>query len=285
MNRIDSIRTHIEKKLAETDLCKSPFPHLIIEGMFPDDVFQEMLDRNPFKNNPGEEWIAKSRSEKEMKTSTPYYARKQINFDKGDTFEASDEDTAFWEVIKDCFLKDHWFERLVVAKYPDYFILRFGDFVQDDCFFDAFVKQLFLMRHEPGYFIGPHTDIPTRVFTGIFALAETEGFEEFGTQLLAHKNPRVRCWGNDHYAPDDFVVKKIAPYKPNNFLLFFKTRQSFHSVRAIDETVPNQRFGLMFQFYEPFKGVFEDLSVPDLLTPKHEKKKSIAKRLVDAVSR
>jgi hypothetical protein len=80
-----------------------------------------------------------------------------------------------------------------------------------------------------------------------------------------------RCWGNNHYSPKDFVIKKIAPYSPNNFLLFFKTRQSFHSVREIDNTVPNERYGMQFQFYEPFKGLFNDLSEPELMHTRHKK--------------
>jgi hypothetical protein len=83
-----------------------------------------------------------------------------------------------------------------------------------------------------------------------------------------HRNPLVRCWGNDHHKPDDFVVRKVAPYRPNNFLLFFKTRQSFHAVKAIDATVPNQRYGMQFQLYEPPRGLFQDLSEPDLMVPK-----------------
>ena len=64
------------------------------------------------------------------------------------------------------------------------------------------------------------------------------------------------------------MVRKVVPYRPNNFLLFFKTRHSFHSVRPIDGAVPNQRYGMQFQLYEPGTGVFTDLSEPDLLAPK-----------------
>ena len=128
-----------------------------------------------------------------------------------------------------------------------------------------------------GYFIGPHTDTPTRVFTCIFSFADRPGFEEFGTELCIPKNPRLRCWGNNHYSPDGFIVKKIAPYKPNNFLLFFKTRQSFHSVKEIDKPVPNKRYGMQFQFYEPPGGIFKDLSEPDLLVTKHHRDQTIEK--------
>jgi hypothetical protein len=158
-----------------------------------------------------------------------------------------------------------WFARLVVEKYPDYFQLRFGDLLNENDFYALMQTQLFLQRHEPGFRIGPHTDLPTRIFTCIFSFAERDGFEEYGTQLLAHKDRLVRCWGADHYRDSDFVVRKVVPYRPNAFLLFFKTRHSFHAVAPISEHVPNQRYGMQFQFHEPVGGVFHDLSVPDLM--------------------
>lgn len=185
---------------------------------------------------------------------------------------ADEEEQSFWEPIKSCFLNDHWFERLVFNKYREYFTIRFGELVESEDFFELFKKEFFLQRHEPGYYIGPHTDVPTRVFTCIFSFADRNGFEEYGTQLCSPKDRMVRCWGNNHYAPEDFIVEKVAPYKPNNFLLFFKTRQSFHAVKAIDDRVPNQRYGMQFQFYEPSRGLFTDLSEPDLFVTKHHKK-------------
>jgi hypothetical protein len=254
-----AVRERVEKKIASATLERSPFPHLVIEEFFPADVYAKIMAYNPFKDNRGVEWAPKSHS-KETSSRTPYFARKQINFHASDPFDAPPEARAFWEEMRDVFLKDHWFDKLVAASYPEYFSIRFGDLFQDADFHDQFKRELFLQRHEPGYYIGPHTDIPTRVFTCIFSFAEREGFEEYGTQLLAHKDRLTRCSGYDHYGFEDFTVKKIAPYKPNNFLLFFKTRQSFHSVAAIDETVPNQRYGMQFQYYEPARGLFNDLS-------------------------
>ena len=278
---LSRIRSHIENKIAEAVLEESPFPHLIIENFFPDDIYEKLVEYNPFKRNHGEEWLAKSRSA-EMSSATPYYARKQINFHKNQAFDAPEDQQAFWNEVKGCFLDDDWFPELVVKKYPAFFRLRFGDLVDDADFPELFRRELFLQRHEPGYYIGPHTYIPTRVFTCIFSFARTEGFEEFGTELLAPKDRMERCWGSDHYAPEAFELKKVAPYKPNNFLLFFKTRHSFHAVRSIDDTVPDERYGMQFQFYEPQEGLFTDLSTPDLMhvrRPKHEQA-STAKRII-----
>lgn len=261
---IDSLRAHIEQKLLAAELVRLPFPHLIVEEFFPPDIYRTIIEANPFRNNLGAEWFSAANAP--TKTPTPYWARRQINFHQHQPIQALPEHLEFWEAIKTCFLGDHWFVRLVFAKYREYFLMRFGEVAEAGNFPDLLRKELFLQQHEPGFYIGPHTDVPTRIFTCIFSFADRPGFDEYGTQLCVHKNPLVRCWGNNHYPPDDFVVKKVAPYRPNNFLLFFKTRQSFHSVKAIDATVPNRRYGMQFQLYEPPTGLFKDLSEPDLMT-------------------
>ncbi|WFC66418.1 hypothetical protein EUC41_08880 [Achromobacter denitrificans] len=272
----DAIRQHIEGKFASAQVEKFPFPHLIIENFFPEDVYDRILKFNPFQKNAGVEWITKKAASR-LRTETPYYARKQINFHENQQFAASEDEAAFWNGIKDVFLGDHWFETLVYEKYRDFFDLRFGEAMLKPDFFGKLHKELFLQRHEPGYYIGPHTDIPTRVFTCIFSFSDREGFDQFGTQLCRHKDELARCWGTNHYGPEDFDVVKTAPYRPNNFLLFFKTRQSFHAVQAIDDTVPNQRYGMQFQMYEPWNGLFRDLSAPGLMRLGHVKKSRFKK--------
>lgn len=261
---IDELRTHISGKLSGRPLDYSPFPHVIIEDFFPADIYRSIQSFNLFQQNAGKEWLDKKASAG-VTGRTPYHARKQINFHLNDVFEASDEARTFWSGLTTALMQDDWFARQVFANYPEYFRLRFGDLVDAPDFFELFREELFLQRHEPGYNIGPHTDIPTRVFTCIFSFAESDGYDEFGTELLVHRDRLARCWGCDHYATDDFSVAKVAPYRPNNFLLFFKTRHSFHSVKTVDASVPNQRYGMQFQFYEPAGGLFDDLSRPDLM--------------------
>jgi hypothetical protein len=261
---IGALRRHIEAQFAGAELHHSPFPHVVVSDFFPADVYADILRFNPFRANAGAQWLPPNASSN-VSARTPYFARKQIDLGTGVLFDGPPAATAFWTRIRDAFLAGNWFERLVFAKHETYFRLRFGDLVDDDDFFSLMCTQLFLQRHDPGFHIGPHTDLPTRIFTCIFSFADRDGYEEYGTQLLAHEDRLVRCWGKDHYSPEDFVVRKLVPYRPNNFLLFFKTRQSFHSVAAIDDTVPNQRYGMQFQFHEPQGGVFRDLSEPELM--------------------
>src|ERR1700757_551528 len=100
---IDNIRSHIEARVEAAELEKSPFPHLIIENFFPDDVFRRILEYNPFKMNRGEEWLSKSASAN-VSSNTPYHARKQINFHAGTSFDAPKEQREFWDQMTKCFL-------------------------------------------------------------------------------------------------------------------------------------------------------------------------------------
>jgi hypothetical protein len=263
-----AIRRHVEAKFAQAAIESSPFPHIIIEDFFPDDVYRDIIRLNPFKQNAGREYLPKSQVTN-VTDRTPSHFRKQINFDADDDFQASEEGRRFWTELKDCFLGSQWFEAMVLDKFPEYFALRFGDLVHEPDFLGLLSKRLFLQRHEPGFVMGPHTDIPIRIFTCIFSFADRPGFEEYGTAMLAHQDRLVRCWGIDHYPMDGFEVRKIAPYKPNNLLLFFKTRHSFHAVPPITDEVPNQRYGMQFQLWEPWDGLLKDLSAPDLMRVTH----------------
>lgn len=266
--QVAALRDHIDRKLAAAVLEMSPFPHLIVEEFFPADVYAGVLRHNPFRDRPGEEWLPREASAN-VTTRTPYADRKQVDL-RRERPDVPAESLAFWQTIRACFLADHWFQRRIVAAYEEYFALRFGDLVKDHDFYSLLSTELFLQRHERGFFIGPHTDLATRVFTCIFSFADRPGFEAYGTQLLAHRDRLVRCFGNDHHARDEFVVRKLAPYKPNNAFLFFKTRQSFHAVPVIDTDLPNDRYGMQFQFHEPPGGVFRDLSTPNLMQFRRE---------------
>ena len=230
---LNALRDHIESKMALAPLAMSPTPHLVVEGFFPEETYARILSYNPFAANRGVEWMPKGAS-RNVSSRTPYHARKQINFHADQPFEAPADQQEFWGTLKRCFLGDNWFPELVIEKFLPISAPRFGDDARDPQFISKFRRELFLQRHDPGYYIGPHTDIPTRVFTCIFSFADRTGYEEYGTQFLTPKEPLARCWGNDHYDPADFDVHTVAPSR--TFLLFFKTRHSFHAVRSIPGT-------------------------------------------------
>jgi hypothetical protein len=268
---IEELRRRVAAKIRGAVLQKSPFPHLIVEDFLPADVYADVLRFNPFEAGvAGREWLPREASDN-VTTRTPYFARKQVDLHDGVPVGGSPEARAFWSDLRTAFLDDFWFERLIVSRYEEYFVLRFGDLLGEPDFFALLRRELFVQRHERGFFIGPHTDIPTRVFTCIFSFADRPGYEEYGTQLLAHEDRFVRCFGNDHHAGEAFTVRALAPYRPNNAVLFFKTRQSFHAVPRVDRDIPRGRYGMQFQCHEPVGGVFRDLSTPALMHFRRER--------------
>ena len=265
VSSVAELRAHIAKKLEGQTATVFPSPHLILQDFFPEDVFQQILKFNPFIGgaNRGREMID-SKTMKKVRQDTPYDRRKQIDLEKED-FVAAPDAEKFWNMISEALMGDDWLAKQIYKVYPPFFDLRFGEAVLQPNFFSQLRRKLVVQRHDAGFRIGPHTDAPHRVFTCIFAFAEREGFEEYGTEFVRPRDPKVRCWGDLHHKPEDFEVVKVAKYARNSFLVFFKTRHSFHAVKPLIAGIPNDRFGAQLAYYEPTGGLFRDLSRPDLM--------------------
>jgi len=268
MTSAASIRDHIASRFDGRTVEPFPSPHLVINNFFPDDVYRQILANNPFAENRGTEWISAAEMKK-RRQSTPYDRRKQV--DLKHEIAGSPEARGFWKTLQDAMLGDDWFAKLIYKTYPAYFELRFGEAILDPAFWSELRSTMFVQRHEPGYHIGPHTDTPHRVFTCIFAFADQPGYEELGTQFVRPKDRLARCWGDLHHEHKDFEVATVAKYVPNNFVVFFKTRQSFHSVKHIEREIPNQRYGMQLAYYEPHNGMFHELSRPELMADRTQK--------------
>lgn len=263
MSTIAEIRDHIAGRFAGQTVTPFPSPYLVLTDFFPANVYAKILAYNLFRANRGREWIS-AEEMKKRRQATPYDRRKQIDLDHG-TFDAPPEAKQFWQLLADAMLRDDWFAKLIYKTYPAYFDLRFGEAVLEPDFWSQLRHTMFVQRHEAGYHIGPHTDSPHRVFTCIFAFADDAEYAHYGTQFVRPHDKLARCWGDLHHEHQDFTLADVAKYVPNNFVVFFKTRQSFHSVARIAAELPNQRYGMQLAYYEPSKGMFKELSRPELM--------------------
>ena len=90
-----------------------------------------------------------------------------------------------------------------------------------------------VLRHEEGYFLGPHTDIPTKVATLLFNLPGDASAPHLGTTLYEPLDPAVRSVGSRHHDFGDFRVVRTMPFVPNSVFGFLKTDNSFHGVAPI----------------------------------------------------
>lgn len=94
-----------------------------------------------------------------------------------------------------------------------------------------------LVRDECGYFIGPHTDHPSKVISMLFYLPVDNTRERFGTSIYVPKTDGFRCEGGEHYEFEAFKKVWTAPYRRNSAFIFWKTANSFHGVEPIQVAI------------------------------------------------
>jgi hypothetical protein len=82
------------------------------------------------------------------------------------------------------------------------------------------------IRHRAGYFLGPHSDLYTKLVVLLLYLAPDDSAEHSGTSLIVRRR-RVQLSDSKHYAFDDFVRVKTR-LRPNSLLAFVRSDISFH---------------------------------------------------------
>jgi len=92
------------------------------------------------------------------------------------------------------------------------------------------------IRHRAGYFLGPHSDLYTKLVVLLIYLAPDNKAEHLGTSLYRPKDSSFTCPDSKHYSFDDFIRVKTAPYKPNSLLAFMRSDISFHGLEPLSET-------------------------------------------------
>jgi hypothetical protein len=90
-----------------------------------------------------------------------------------------------------------------------------------------------LIRHQAGFFLGPHTDLSTKLVVLLFYLAPDDNHQHLGTSLYRAKDPGFSCPDSKHYPFDNFIRVKTAPYRMNSLLAFERSDRSFHGVEPL----------------------------------------------------
>lgn len=95
-----------------------------------------------------------------------------------------------------------------------------------------------------GYELLPHTDVPQKLVTLLLYLAEDDADSDLGTALYRPRSGRKL--GNStptsrHYAPDDMLEVYRVPYRPNRALVFAPTANSLHGVPRVDDPTHPRR--------------------------------------------
>ena len=207
--------------IERSPVLAEPFAHCVVDGVFPADFYEELLDRWP-----GEEsWrpIGETGRVKGGQDSQRMIIR------LGEDLERLDHGlAAFWKALT-LWLGSEAFRGAILGKFANELSQSgFGAELRNTA------AELLLISDRTHYAIGPHTDHPQRVASLLFYLPEDDTFRRFGTSFYAPVDAAFRCRGGPHHAFERFRPAGTVEFVPNRLVMFPKSDRCFHGVEPVD---------------------------------------------------
>lgn len=216
--------SHFIERLRSARVEADPFPHYYVEGVFPEDYYQEMLRRLPGSG------IYENLYEVTTLKLDHFRHRFQRDLTDGWTNALPRELQPFWNSFNEWFLSPE-LAQAVLESFAEPLRPRIGD---KPSWPEVSVEAQFI-RHKPGYFLGPHSDLYTKLVVLLLYLAPDNRNEKLGTSLYRPKVEGFSCPDSKHYSFDDFIRAKTAPYRPNSLLAFVRSDISFHGLDPLSK--------------------------------------------------
>jgi hypothetical protein len=216
--------SHVVARLRASRVVLEPYPHYYLENVFPDDYYRALLG-----NLPGSSVYQNLFEVTDYKLDH-FRHRDQRDLNEGWTEALPEEIKDFWNRFNEWFLGPD-LARAVLDSFADQMRERFGE---KESWPEVSVEPQ-LIRHRAGYFLGPHSDLYTKLVVLLIYLAPDESAAHLGTSLYRPKDPGFACPQSLHYPFEDFIRVKTVPYKPNSLLAFLRSDRSFHGVEPLSE--------------------------------------------------
>jgi hypothetical protein len=239
-------RDHVRRAILGAPLHTNPSPYVFVENVFSAPLYQAMLRAFP-DDGAFTPW---------QHSGVPpdffgnYQQRGQLVLP--DTSGRLPHDRRqFWNALSD-YLCSMDFARLLLMRFEDHYREQFGAGFDAPDFAERLRPGLVVNRHEPNYYLGPHTDRYEKVVTCVFYMPESEGLDHLGTTIYRPLRADMRCRGFFHHDPARFERIATTPFRPNAMLIFARTDVFFHGVHRLtpDELRGSKRRGFQLQFYE-----------------------------------
>lgn len=206
---------HFSERLRSVKVESEPFPHYILENVFPEDYYRELLRHLP----PSD--VYKNLYEVTDLKLDHFRHRDQRDMDQGWTDKLPPDLKPFWSSFNEWFLGDEFAHGVMDS------LGLAGD--------KAISVESQFIRHRAGYFLGPHSDLYTKLAVLLLYLAPDNSAEHLGTSLYRPKAPGFSCPDSKHYPFEDFIRVKTAPYRANSLLAFVRSDISFHGLEPLSE--------------------------------------------------
>lgn len=215
---------YVLARIAETPVTRLPSPHFYLEGVFPDDYYQELRANMPDDEN----YTCLGDTGRVPKGS---YRERFVFLPREDDIAALPEaKRAFWQDLATWLYGQNLFHAMV-AKFADAAAARFAGQMNDI----KLTSEVLVVRDRTHYAIGPHTDAPHRFMSMLFYCPPDFSQEHLGTSIYMPIDRTFKCAGGPHHEFDKFIKVRTLPFRPNSLFGFLKTDLSFHGVEPIED--------------------------------------------------
>jgi len=215
---------HFIDRLKTAEMIPDPYPHYCLDRVFPEAFYQSLLRHLPDE----------SAYQNLFKITTlkldHFRFRDQRDLADGWTASLPDELRRFWDEFNAWFLGPE-LARAVLDSFAGPMRARFGERSE----WPAVSVEAQLICHRAGYFLGPHTDLSTKLVVLLIYLPPDDSHPHLGTSLYRPKKSGFTCPDSTHYPFGEFVNVKTAPYRRNSLLAFERSDRSFHGVEPFEE--------------------------------------------------
>lgn len=220
-NAIEDHAAHVAGRIADAPRSVEPFPHLLLHGLLPPDLFEQVrsLDvpaASLHQHAPGQGPAARE-SNRYSVTVTP------------ETLAQVESDTPVLATV----FASLWHPLVVqalTARFRPTLETEFGTVEL------AFKPGLVMVEDRTGYELLPHTDLAYKALTVLVYLAPDDADPALGTELYAFR-------GQPTHIPDNIMQGRIprrwfnrvstVPYRPNQGLAFAPAKNTFHGVGEV----------------------------------------------------
>lgn len=222
-------KQHLIQKLKSATVLQTPFPHVLIENIFPSDLYAAMM-----RNMPLDDQYQRLADSGRVKRG--YNSARFCFFpEHTDGVEAVDPVRAFWRDFKSSICDSEFMAAWVGTFYKT--IAERATAIRPaesaDSADVSVYSEMFLMRDKESFELGPHWDAPSKALSALFYLPPDDRNSDLGTALYVPKDSDFSIPPGTHAPFEYFDLVSKAPFRPNTLLAFPNTPQSYHGVEPV----------------------------------------------------
>jgi hypothetical protein len=198
----DRVVQHLVQRISEARVETWPFQHFYVEGIFPNNVYKQILANLPAKSS------YRPFNARRWKNASGDPTRDRLCLSEGELERIDTERRPFWSMLTEA-LESGAFRRAVYAKLSADIAIRLGCPPHSVLDQSAYPNAM-LIRDYQDYRIKPHPDGQPRVVTMQFYLPHEGTPEDLGTSLYTKLPLAYRVVGRK------FKEVKRFPFRPNS---------------------------------------------------------------------